>query len=65
MSAEYVYTVGLVNRDGSIHAEDEHLVTEDREEAGEWVEDALASGTFSNAILVRRPKVVWEAVSDD
>lgn len=59
---EWEYAVGYVNYDKRVLVEDE--VTLDLEEAQEWVADALDSGVFSNAIVVRRPASVrsWEPV---
>lgn len=61
---EWEYAVGYVNYDKRVLVEDEDEVTLDLEEAQEWVADALDSGVFSNAIVVRRPASVrsWEPV---
>lgn len=58
----YVYTVGFVSPSEAVVAHDEWIFTEDQSLAREWVAEALASGTFSNAILVRRPENIWEPV---
>lgn len=52
---EWEYTVGYVNHDGQVLAEDEDETTSDIDEAREWVQEALDSGQFSNAIVVGKP----------
>lgn len=59
-TGEAEYTVGMVNSDGSVSADDDDTVTGDIEEAREWVQEAIAGGTFSNAVLVSRPVSKWE-----
>lgn len=52
---EWEYTVGYVNYDGQVLPEDEDETTIDIDEAREWVQEALDSGQFSNAIVVGKP----------
>lgn len=63
---EWEYSVGHHNRSGRVSAEgdyDDDEITNDIAEAMAWVDEALESGTYANAILVRRQKSAWEEVS--
>lgn len=64
---EWEYSVGHLNGDGTYSAEadwDDEEVTDDIDEARSWVADALDSGTYNNAVLVRKPKSRWEPVPE-
>lgn len=52
---EWEYAVGQENSDGSIEADDFDGPTRDIDEARMWVDEALAGGTYDNAILVGKP----------
>ena len=62
---EYEWSVGGVT-DGNVWCDDEDDTYADREDAAEAVQDALDSGGFANAVLVRRRRAgSWEVVSDE
>lgn len=60
---EWEYTVGFVNHDGRVIAQDPEDTTESLVEARGWVEDYIETGTFDNAIVVGKPMVSpWVAI---
>ena len=64
---EWEYSVGHRNSDGTYSAEadfDEDELTDDLDEAREWVDEALDSGTYDNAILVKRAPKLWLPVEE-
>lgn len=52
---DWEYTLGYVNYDGKVLADDDDDVTTSIDEARSWVQEALDSGQFSNAIVVGKP----------
>lgn len=62
---EWEYGVGGVGSDGKVWCDDEDELTSDKSEAQEWVEEARASGTFSNAVVVKRRVNPWLPVEGE